>query len=86
MRFARALSEALPEPKHETCHFSGCQRQHFESFVADDHELVRLGVRSLLEANEGWKVCGEAVDGREAVEKTRELKPDIVILDVGMPR
>jgi DNA-binding NarL/FixJ family response regulator len=54
--------------------------------VADDHEVIRLGVRSMLEAVEGWTICWEAVDGREAVEKAKELKPDIVILDVGMPR
>jgi DNA-binding NarL/FixJ family response regulator len=54
--------------------------------VADDHEVIRLGVRSTLEAVEGWKICGEAVDGREAVEKVKQLKPDVVILDVGMPR
>jgi DNA-binding NarL/FixJ family response regulator len=53
--------------------------------VADDHEVVRRGLCSLLEAHEGWKICGEALDGREAVVKTKELKPDIVVLDIGMP-
>jgi DNA-binding NarL/FixJ family response regulator len=66
--------------------FPGGRMSALRILVADDHELVRRGVRSLLEANEGWIVCGEAGDGSEAVEKTRELKPDIVILDVGMPR
>ena len=46
---------------------------------------MRRGVKSLLEAREGWKVCGEARTGREAVTKVQELKPDILILDVGMP-
>ena len=54
--------------------------------VADDHDVIRLGVRSLLEAKQHWTVCGQAADGQEAVEKTRQLKPDVVVLDVGMPR
>ena len=53
--------------------------------LADDHEIVRRGMRALLEKHEGWEVCGEAKDGREAVEKAIELKPDVVILDIGMP-
>jgi len=53
--------------------------------LADDHEIVRRGLRALLEKREGWEVCGEASDGREAVEKASELKPDIVIVDIGMP-
>jgi DNA-binding NarL/FixJ family response regulator len=53
--------------------------------VADDHEVVRHGVRALLQAHAGWEVCAEAADGRIAVEKTLELKPDIAILDIGMP-
>lgn len=53
--------------------------------LADDHEAVRRGLRALLETQEHWKVCGEAEDGRDAVEKTRALKPDMVILDISMP-
>jgi DNA-binding NarL/FixJ family response regulator len=53
--------------------------------VADDHEVVRRGLCALLQAHEGWEICGEATDGREAVEKAKQLKPDVVILDVGMP-
>ena len=53
--------------------------------VADDHEMVRKGLRTTLEARKGWVVCGEAADGREAVRMARELKPDIVILDLTMP-
>jgi len=53
--------------------------------IADDHELVRRGLAALLQAHEGWEVCAEAKDGREAVEKARQLKPEVIILDVGMP-
>jgi DNA-binding NarL/FixJ family response regulator len=54
--------------------------------IADDHELVRRGVRTLLEAEPGWKVVAEASDGQEAFEKAEETKPEIVVLDIGMPR
>src|SRR5438552_9258009 len=54
-------------------------------FVADDHEVVRRGLCALLTSHSGWEICGEAGDGREAVEKVTQLKPDIVILDIGMP-
>jgi len=53
--------------------------------VADDHEIVRRGLRTALEARPGWQVCAEACDGWEAVNKTLELKPDVVVLDLGMP-
>ncbi len=53
--------------------------------LADDHEVVRRGVRVLLEAHPGWQVCDEAVEGREAVAKAGRLLPDVVILDIGMP-
>jgi DNA-binding NarL/FixJ family response regulator len=53
--------------------------------VADDHSLTRRGVRALLETKPGWKVCGEAITGAEAILKTRLLKPDVVIMDFAMP-
>ncbi len=53
--------------------------------VADDHEVVRKGLVALLQAQPEWQVCGEAGDGREAVEKAIQLKSDILILDIGMP-
>ena len=53
--------------------------------LADDHDLIRRGLRPLLESEWGWVICGEAVNGREAVEMAKKLAPDIVVLDVGMP-
>jgi DNA-binding NarL/FixJ family response regulator len=53
--------------------------------IADDHELFRDGIRSLLQSHAGWEICGEATTGREAVAKVKELDPDIVILDITMP-
>jgi len=53
--------------------------------VVDDHEVVRKGLRSVLEQQPGWQVAGEAADGREAVSKAKELKPDITVLDISMP-
>jgi len=57
----------------------------FRILIADDHEVVRRGIRSLLESHPGWEVVGEAANGREAVECTGQLKPDLVLLDIGMP-
>jgi signal transduction histidine kinase/DNA-binding NarL/FixJ family response regulator len=54
--------------------------------IADDHELVRQGLRALLASRPAWEVCGEAADGVEAIEKAAQLQPDIVLLDVSMPR
>lgn len=53
--------------------------------IVDDHELVRKGIRTLLESHTEWRVCGEATNGRDAVAKTARLKPDVVILDIRMP-
>ena len=53
--------------------------------IADDHEVLRRGIRALLEARPEWKICGEASTGREAVEKTRKLRPDLLLLDLTMP-
>jgi DNA-binding NarL/FixJ family response regulator len=53
--------------------------------IADDHDLMRRGLKSLLESHPGWSICAEAHTGREAVAKAEELRPDIVILDITMP-
>src|ERR1700688_3268513 len=53
--------------------------------VEDDHEIVRKGLRALLEAEPGWEVAAEAANGRDAIEKAQQIKPDIAILDISMP-
>jgi DNA-binding NarL/FixJ family response regulator len=53
--------------------------------IADDHAIVRQGLRSVVESHAGWEVCGEAVDGWDCVHKARELNPDVIALDIGMP-
>ena len=53
--------------------------------VVDDHAVVRRGVRSLLESHKGWEVCGEATTGRDAVEQSRRLRPDVVVMDLSLP-
>ncbi len=54
--------------------------------VVDDHPIVRQGLKTLLEGHSGWQVVGEAADGAEAVEKAKDLNPDVMVLDVTMPR
>jgi DNA-binding NarL/FixJ family response regulator len=54
--------------------------------VVDDHPVVRQGLKTLLEGNPGWKVVGEASDGLEALDKADSLQPDVVVLDVTMPK
>lgn len=53
--------------------------------TVDDHELVRRGIRDLLQAQKDWKVVGEAMGGREAIEVVKKMKPDIAIVDISMP-
>lgn len=53
--------------------------------IADDHEVMRRGIRALLETRPGWEVCGEAADGREAVEVSRQLQPRVAVVDLGLP-
>jgi DNA-binding NarL/FixJ family response regulator len=53
--------------------------------IADDHEVVRHGLRQLLEAQPGWEIVGEASDGREAIARAAQLKPNVVVMDFSMP-
>src|SRR5579864_8771823 len=54
--------------------------------IVDDHAFVRRGLRALLSTRPEWSVCGEAADGLEAVEKAKALRPDVVLMDISMPR
>jgi DNA-binding NarL/FixJ family response regulator len=54
--------------------------------IADDSPPVRRGLRTLLGQNTDWQVCGEAVDGADAVEKAQQLAPDLILMDFSMPR
>jgi DNA-binding NarL/FixJ family response regulator len=53
--------------------------------IADDHEVVRSGLRSILEAHEGWQIVAEAADGKEAIEKASETQPDVAVIDYSLP-
>jgi len=53
--------------------------------IADDHEMVRQGLRRVLGTRPNWEVCGEAANGQEAVDQARRLRPDVVVLDLSMP-
>ena len=53
--------------------------------IVDDHAIVRRGLQTLLKTQPGWVICGEAATGREAVNKAKQLKPDVVIMDISLP-
>jgi DNA-binding NarL/FixJ family response regulator len=53
--------------------------------IVDDHEVVRQGIRTILRARPQWEICGEAVNGRDAIEKAQSLDPDVIIMDITMP-
>jgi DNA-binding NarL/FixJ family response regulator len=53
--------------------------------IVDDHEVVRQGIRTILRARPQWEVCGEAVNGKDAIEKAKTLDPDVIIMDITMP-
>jgi two-component system invasion response regulator UvrY len=54
--------------------------------IADDHLAVRCGLRALIETCKDWQVCAEAIDGDDAVQLTKTLRPDVVVLDISMPK
>ena len=79
------MSTPLTPPAGSHAHVPRAGRGNLRILIADDHDLVRRGLKSLLESHPGWSVCAEARTGREAVAKAEELKPEIVILDITMP-
>src|ERR1051326_5395348 len=54
--------------------------------IVDDHELFRRTTRTFIESQADWQVCGEAGDGIEAIEKAKELRPQVILMDINMPR
>jgi DNA-binding NarL/FixJ family response regulator len=62
------------------------QDKKLRILIADDQPYMRRAVKALLESQDGWVVCGEAADGLEAIEKTKELHPDVIVMDMVMPR
>ena len=60
-------------------------RSPLRILIADDHAVVRFGLRTILSSQEGWQVCGEAKSGVEALTLALQLRPDVVILDINMP-
>lgn len=53
--------------------------------LVDDHDVMRGGLRSLLESRPGWEVCGEAANSKDAIQQAKTLRPDVVVLDISMP-
>jgi DNA-binding NarL/FixJ family response regulator len=69
------------------CTYRGQEHERIaHPYIVDDHEAVRQGVRAQLSSSNDWTVCGEAGDGIEAVEKAKSLRPDVVLMDISMPR
>jgi signal transduction histidine kinase/CheY-like chemotaxis protein len=79
---ALPIAESVRGSTSPASHDSGRRR----ILIADDHELMRRGIQDLLEGQSDLQVCGEATDGLEAVLKARQLQPDLVIMDLSMPR
>jgi DNA-binding NarL/FixJ family response regulator len=71
--------------REKLCALGGRRRMPFRFLIVDDSELVRQGLRTVLQANPRWEVCGEAADGSIGVEMLKTLRPDVVILDFQMP-
>src|SRR5258706_14926307 len=57
----------------------------YKILIVDDHEVVRQGIRTILRARPQWEICGEAVNGKDAIEKTTALDPGVIIMDITMP-
>jgi DNA-binding NarL/FixJ family response regulator len=73
------------QPRLPTAPCPRQQKRKLRILIADDHELIRTGVRRLIESREDWEVCGESANGREVVALAETLQPDIVVLDLDMP-
>lgn len=76
---------ARPDSNEADPDIKGKSVKNLRILVADDHDLMRRGLKVLLDAREGWSVCAEACTGREAVTMAETLRPDVAILDISMP-
>lgn len=79
------VSGTMPAPSTPRRPEKGLPMNALRILLADDHEIVRRGLASIIKSHHGWDVCGEADNGQKAVELTKQLRPDIVVLDIGMP-
>ncbi|MGH9406612.1 MAG: response regulator [Terriglobia bacterium] len=79
------LVSALPLPRSVCMGRRIDGAVHMRILVADDHQLVRRGIINLLTTHSRWTVCGEAMDGDEALNRSAELQPDVILLDISMP-
>jgi PAS domain S-box-containing protein len=80
---ARSDIEETSTPSVETQEAAQGLRRRI--LIADDHEVLRRGIRTMIESEKDWEVCGEAIDGKEVVDKATALNPDLIILDINMP-
>jgi len=79
----RAIASGIEEQPQKAALRSGTNTVRI--LVADDHDIIRRGLKQLLTTRPGWEICGEAKTGREAVALAEELKPEVVVLDISMP-
>jgi DNA-binding NarL/FixJ family response regulator len=70
--------------RHDCCH--GCGFMPTRILIADDDASIRGLLRRILEEHPGWQVCGEAANGRDAIQKTEQLTPDVLVIDLAMPQ
>jgi len=76
---------STPEPLPEDAQANVGRVEQTRILIVDDSPSVRIALRKFLEQNSCWQVCGEAEDGQEAVDRVRQLKPDLVVMDFLMP-
>jgi DNA-binding NarL/FixJ family response regulator len=74
--------DSIEVPNQQTLR-TGIQNLHI--LIADDHDIIRRGLRQLLMTKPGWEICGEAKNGREALTLAEQLKPDVIVMDISMP-
>jgi DNA-binding NarL/FixJ family response regulator len=77
------LAERAVQPQHKMDMRTSTKA--LQILVADDHDIIRRGLKQLLTSRPGWEVCAEAKTGREAVKLAEQLKPDVVVMDISMP-